>query len=91
LVTILLKKNQRKLSKIMEVESIGSNQIEVRKENGVFLVSYKTVVAGFVKDCGKFRTEDNYSATTNRHISKWLNGVNAIKIPQAVLEGYFDA
>ena len=66
----------------MNVKSIGSNQAEIRKSNGdEVLVSYSTPVAACIGGT-YYRTEQSYSNTTSRHISKWLDGVKAEVKPQ---------
>jgi len=74
----------------MRVRSIGSNQIEVEKNNGTFLVSYSTVVAARLPGFGCVRTEDFWSVTTSKHINRWLAGADGKKIPQKDLEKLFD-
>lgn len=52
---------------------VASNMREwFRKEDGsLWLMSYNTVVAG-IKDGHAVKTEMRWSATTSRHISKWI-------------------
>lgn len=73
----------------MVVRQIGSNQIEIEKKNGTFLVSYSTVVAARLPGFGCVRTEEFWSVTTSKHINRWLAG-DAKKIPQEDLEKLFD-
>lgn len=57
----------------MKIKSIGSNQTEVTLPSGiVVLVSYSTPVAAFIPGKGIARTETSHSATTTRHINKWI-------------------
>lgn len=74
----------------MQVRQIGSNQIEIEKKNGTFLVSYSTVVAALLPGFGYVRTGNFWSNTTSKHINKWLGNVEAKKIPQEDLEKLFD-
>ena len=70
---------------MLRAHSIGSNQIEIRHGENVFLVSYKTPVAAFVK--GKFyRSATKFSRTTSKHINKWLRGYAAQDVDQSVLD-----
>jgi len=68
----------------MKINSISANQTEITKSNGdqVF-VSYSTPVAA-ITDGISYKTDRKYSATTTRHINKWLGngGKNAIIKPQ---------
>lgn len=64
----------------MKVKNIGSNMTELEFEDGTLvLVSYETPVAARVFEfasenngCALFRTSKKWSATTPRHINKWL-------------------
>ena len=64
----------------MKVKNIGSNITELEFEDGTLvLVSYETPVAarvfGLGKDndgCALARTSKKWSATTTRHINKWM-------------------
>lgn len=49
------------------------NITEVKKQNGtIVLISYTTPVAAWVPEQGFYRTNEHYSATTTKHINKWL-------------------
>lgn len=57
----------------MIVQQIGSNMTEVQLADGtVVLVSYTTPVAALVPGKGWIRTAQKWSATTSKHINKWL-------------------
>ena len=72
----------------MKLRSIAQNQTEITTETHRVLFSYETPVACFsFKDCRYFRTEKSWSVTTTKHINKWLDGVEAAKIPQSMLDG----
>jgi len=71
----------------ISAQSIGSNQIEIHHGDNIFLVSYKTPVAAYVK--GKFyKTSTKFSRTTSKHINKWLGPVKADEISQDVIENW---
>lgn len=70
----------------LRVTSIGSNQLEIQHGENLYLVSYQTPVAVYIKNAGYFRTTTKFSRTTSKHINKWLNGATAGDIPQNVLE-----
>jgi hypothetical protein len=72
----------------MKVNPIGPNQTELTLNEGNTLVlfSYQTPVAAFV-DGKAYRTEKKWSATTSKHINRWLDGEDAEEKPQA----FFDA
>ena len=72
----------------MKVKSIGSNQIEVTKKNGTFLISYETPLAALISGIGWIRTEKFWSVTTSKHINGWVEGA-AKKVPQEELDGHF--
>lgn len=55
----------------MKLKPIGSNMTELETAGGDYvLFSYSTPVAARTAG-GAFRTEEHYSVTTSRHISKW--------------------
>lgn len=70
----------------LRATSIGSNQLEIQHGENLYLVSYQTPVAVYIKNAGYFRTTTKFSRTTSKHINKWLNGATAGDIPQNVLE-----
>lgn len=57
----------------MKLKSIGSNMTELNIDGVSILFSYDTPVAGW-DALGAFRTDKHYSATTTRHINKYLGG-----------------
>lgn len=73
----------------MEIKNLGSNQTEVSWSNKTtVLVSYSTPVAAIV-DGKVYRTEVKHSATTERHINKWLDGKTAVVMPQAFFDNVY--
>lgn len=72
----------------MQLKPLGSNQTELRLENGTtILFSYETPVACYCNDDGKYyRTNKQWSRTTSKHINKWLGNITAASIDQAELE-----
>ena len=70
----------------MKLSRIGYNQTVVVHNNGCeIFFSYDTPVAAKLPDYEYLRTEDYYSKTTSRHINKWLDGINAKKVSQDVI------
>lgn len=70
-----------------KINKVGSNMTELHNTKGIFLFSYDTVVAAQVGDYWDcVRTEKKWSATTSKHINKWLDGRAAKFIPQEELE-----
>ena len=57
----------------MELKQIGSNMTELTINGTSILFSYETPVAGYDNQ-GAFRTDQNYSSTTTKHINKYLGG-----------------
>ena len=85
-VYILKEYNQPSLINIMKLTRIGYNQTVVNLNNGTeIFFSYDTPVAGKSADGIYFRTEEYYSRTTSRHINKYLENVNVVKVSQDVL------
>ena len=72
----------------MKLNSLAANQTVVTLSNGdeVFF-SYRTPVACYIRSKGLFgKTETWYSATTTRHINKWLDGEIAKEKPQTFFD-----
>jgi len=57
----------------MNIKPLASNMTELNLNGISILFSYETPVAGWDSD-GAFRTDDWYSATTTKHINKYLGG-----------------
>jgi hypothetical protein len=64
-----------------------SNMVSVRIAKGTELMySYKTLVAVRLNDGRAFRTDVNYSRTTEKHLTQF-GMKDATKVSQSVLEG----
>jgi hypothetical protein len=59
---------------------------EVRYGAKYVLFSYQTPVAYSDESGACFRTNKKYSNTTSKHISKWLNGRQAIEVSQDTID-----
>ena len=66
----------------MKLKNIGSNQTELDLGFAQVFFSYETPVAACLTDGTLVRTEQWYSATTSKHINKWLNGCDALMVSQ---------
>lgn len=74
---------------MIKLIQLASNMTCLQKDGNEILFSYQTPVAVYdFKRSEYLRTETKYSQTTSRHINKWLQGVNAISVPQSIIEGY---
>ena len=62
----------------------SANRLEVRTQNATLMYSYKTLVA-VVCAKGSFRSDVNYSRTTEKHLSQF-GMKDAPRISQADLE-----
>lgn len=73
----------------MQLKPVGSNMTEVKHGKYTILYSYETPVAAKTEDGEFFQTDKKFSATTTRHISKWLgkNLQNSMKKPQSFFDG----
>jgi len=70
----------------MKIKSIGSNMTEMQRDDGtVVLFSYETPVAAEF-DYKLYKTNVKFSATTTRHINKWLAGRDALPAYQSFFE-----
>lgn len=77
----------------MKLQSIGQNQTELEKANGVTVFySYSTPVAAFVPGKGALVTNKHYSVTTSRHINKAVErwGATRVEVDQGVIDQYAD-
>ena len=69
------------------IKPVKSNMTELHTNNGnVILFSYQTPVAAMIRGEGYVRTEQKYSVTTSKHITQWLDGVNAKTVPQSEID-----
>ena len=66
----------------MKLYQKGSNQIELDLGFAHVFFSYETPVAARLTDGTLVRTDQWYSATTSKHINKWLNGCDALTVSQ---------
>jgi hypothetical protein len=67
----------------MRIKQLGPNQTELTMANGdIVLFSYETPVAALHGGL-HVKTSQKWSATTSRHINRWLEGVNAVEVPQS--------
>lgn len=71
----------------MKLQPIASNQTQLTLASGTqIFFSYQTPVAAYVIGQGFVRTEQYYSKTTSKHISKWLDGAKAMTVPQEKID-----
>ena len=66
----------------MKLKQIGSNQTELDLGFAQVFFSYETPVAACLTDGTLVRTDQWYSATTSKHINKWLQGCDALTVSQ---------
>jgi hypothetical protein len=66
----------------MKLKQLGSNMTELDMGFAQVFFSYETPVAARITDGTLLRTEERYSVTTTKHINKWLNGCEALTVPQ---------
>jgi len=75
----------------MQIKSIGSNMTELEIMGLSILFSYQTPVAGW-DDKGAFRTQEKFSATTSKHINKYLGGKDIGRmVPQSYIVKIIEA
>ena len=68
----------------MKIKPLASNMTELETGRASILFSYETPVAGW-DDEGAFKTSTHYSATTTRHINKYLDGAPARSVEQSYI------
>jgi hypothetical protein len=69
----------------MKLKQIGSNMTELDMGDVQVFFSYETPVAARTDTGALVRTSTKYSVTTTKHINKWLQGCDAVEVPQAVI------
>ncbi len=70
-----------------KLKSLGANKTQVELNDGtIVFFSYETPVAAQLSAGGFVRTETKYSRTTSKHITQWLDGVNAETVSQATID-----
>ena len=71
----------------MKLHNLAANQTQLDIGQGVeVFFSYQTPVAAFIPGQGYLRTNEKFSRTTSKHITKWLRGYAAQSVDQSVLE-----
>ena len=71
----------------MKLKQLGSNQTELDLGDVQVFFSYETPVAARLTDGSLVRTDQWYSATTSKHINKWLGKgcCDTVAVPQSVI------
>lgn len=73
----------------VQVKVLGTNQTSLFLPNATVFLSYETPVAVYDLNEHKYlRTDQFWSNTTSKHINRWLDGRNAEKVDQSVIESY---
>lgn len=75
----------------MNLKQVGSNMTELELGDGLrVLFSYQTPVAAFIVGQGIVKTSKKWSATTTRHITKWITDYSAHVTVNEKPQEYFD-
>ena len=72
----------------MHLQPIANNQNALHLDNGTTVFfSYSTPVAAYDSHLNEYiKTKKKWSVTTSRHISRWLDGVEAQAVDQCILD-----
>ena len=70
----------------MKIKQIASNMTELDMGFAQVFFSYETPVAACLTHGTLVRTATKYSVTTTKHINKWLQGCEALTVPQARID-----
>lgn len=70
----------------LKIKNTGANTRVIILNNAEILISYDTPVAACI-DGNYYRTNVKWSMTTNKHITQWLEDIEAEMKPQ----GFFDS
>jgi hypothetical protein len=74
----------------LSIRQVGSNMSELDHKGHTILHSYSTPVAAKLPDGSFIHTNKKWSATTSRHVSKWLAGNKSKPVDQSVLDKLLD-
>ena len=75
----------------LKLTQLASNMTEIKFDSVSILFSYETPVAGWDND-GAFRTSEHYSATTTKHVNKYLGGKDVgCKVAQSYIDNLANA
>ena len=81
----------RRLTK-MKLKQLGANKTLLILKNGIqVFLSYETPVAARLENFDYVRTDQNWSRTTSKHITQWLEGVKARPVEQSFLDNLLGA
>ena len=70
----------------MNIKNIAPNQTELHTNDGlVIFFSYDTPVAAFNHNGDFVRTSTKYSATSTKHINRWLAGHKHSEVSQETM------
>ena len=75
----------------MKIKKLGANKTLLKFSDKEILVSYETPVAARLKNGDCIRTSKNWSRTTQKHITQYLEGLTAKKVDQSVLDNLLRA
>ena len=75
----------------MKLKQLGSNMTELDMGFAQIFFSYETPVAARLTDGSLVRTDERYSVTTTKHINKWLQGCEALTVPQERIDWLLSA
>lgn len=70
----------------MKIKPIAANQTVLDRGFAQIFFSYETPVAAILPSGSIIRSNVKYSATTTKHINKWLNGAEAQLVPQNTID-----
>lgn len=76
----------------MRLIQVSTNVHVLQSDSWSVLFSYETPVAGYHSDSGYFRTMQQHSTTTTKHINDWLRHKptqgGIMEVPQSWLDNY---
>jgi hypothetical protein len=81
----IIKPTKQQRQHKMKLKQLGSNMTELDMGDAQVFFSYETPVAARTDTGALVRTSTKYSVTTTKHINKWLDGMPAVEVPQAVI------
>ena len=79
----------------MKIKKLGASKTLLQFSDNKLLeeifISYETPVAARLKNGDCIRTSKNWSRTTQKHITQYLEGLTAKKVDQSVLDNLLGA
>lgn len=75
----------------MKIKNLGASKTLLSFPDKEIFISYETPVAARFSNGDCIRTKTNWSKTTQKHITQYLEGLKAERVEQSVLDNLLGA